>query len=127
MSNRIPSTAIGGLSPDAFSSMFQAISGLRNRRALIAMVGCMFAGVLARRRVATADVATAGAAPQVEPPPVGRIALDAAGAARRRCRIDPVIRHILSLRYAGVSGCPKLRRTSSAARWPAKSAPCTVA
>ena len=46
MSNNTPSTPIGGLSPDAFSSMFQAIGGLRNRRALIAMVGCMFAGVL---------------------------------------------------------------------------------
>jgi hypothetical protein len=41
-----PSTPIGGLSPDAFASMFQAINGLRNRRALIAMVGCLFAGVL---------------------------------------------------------------------------------
>lgn len=39
-------SAIGGLSTDAFSSMFQAISGLRNRRALLAMLGCLFAGVL---------------------------------------------------------------------------------
>src|SRR4249920_1504816 len=46
MSTPAPPHAIGGLSPDAFSSMFQAINGLRNRRALIAMVGCMFAGVL---------------------------------------------------------------------------------
>jgi hypothetical protein len=37
---------IGGLSTDAFSSMFQAIGGLRNRRALLAMLGCLFAGVL---------------------------------------------------------------------------------
>ena len=37
---------IGGLSTDAFSSIFQAISGLRNRRALLAMLGCLFAGVL---------------------------------------------------------------------------------
>ena len=37
---------IGGLSTDAFSSMFQAISGLRNRRALLAMLGCLFAGIL---------------------------------------------------------------------------------
>ncbi len=37
---------ISGLSPDAFSSLFQAIGGLRNRRALLAMVGCLFAGVL---------------------------------------------------------------------------------
>lgn len=41
-----PSTPIGGLSPDAFASVFQAINGLRNRRALIAMVGCLFAGLL---------------------------------------------------------------------------------
>ncbi|CAN5284608.1 hypothetical protein BH11PSE9_BH11PSE9_16280 [soil metagenome] len=39
-------SAISGLSPDAFSSLFQAIGGLRNRRALLAMVGCLFAGVL---------------------------------------------------------------------------------
>ena len=39
-------TSIGGLSTDAFSSMFQAISGLRNRRALLAMLGCLFAGIL---------------------------------------------------------------------------------
>ena len=44
--NSSPSVPIGGLSADAFASMFQAINGLRNRRALIAMAGCMFAGVL---------------------------------------------------------------------------------
>ena len=38
--------AIGGLSPDTFSSLFQAINGLRNRRALFAMLGCMVVGVL---------------------------------------------------------------------------------
>jgi hypothetical protein len=37
---------IGGLSPDAVSSMFQAINGLRNRRALVALLGCLGAGVL---------------------------------------------------------------------------------
>ena len=41
-----PAGPIGGLSTDAFSSMFQAISGLRNRRALLAMLGCLFAGIL---------------------------------------------------------------------------------
>ncbi|MEP6873097.1 MAG: hypothetical protein ABI887_01930 [Burkholderiales bacterium] len=46
MSTGTASTPIGGLSPDAFSSMFQAVNGLRNRRALAAIVGCMFAGVL---------------------------------------------------------------------------------
>lgn len=37
---------IKGLSSDAFSSLFQAIGGLRNRRALVAMLGCLVAGVL---------------------------------------------------------------------------------
>ena len=37
---------VGGLSPDAFSSLFQAINGLRNRRALVAMLGCLVIGVL---------------------------------------------------------------------------------
>jgi hypothetical protein len=46
LSMSTPSTPIGGLSPDAFASVFQAINGLRNRRALIAMVGCLFAGLL---------------------------------------------------------------------------------
>ena len=41
-----PAPAIAGLSPDAFSSLFQAITGLRNRRALVAMLGCVVAGVL---------------------------------------------------------------------------------
>lgn len=41
-----PNNAIGGLSPDAFSSLFQAINGLRNRRALVAMLGCLVIGVL---------------------------------------------------------------------------------
>lgn len=41
-----PAAPIGGLSTDAFSSMFQAISGLRNRRALFAMLGCLFVGIL---------------------------------------------------------------------------------
>lgn len=38
--------AIGGVSPDAFSSLFQAVNGLRNRRALVAILGCMVLGVL---------------------------------------------------------------------------------
>jgi len=40
------SKPVGGLSPDAVSSLFQAITGLRNRRALSAMVGCLCAGVV---------------------------------------------------------------------------------
>ncbi len=46
MNDSTPSP-VGGLSPDAFSNMFEAINGLPNRRALIAMVGCMCVGVLA--------------------------------------------------------------------------------
>ncbi len=34
------------LAPDAFSSMFQSIAGLRNLRAAAAMLGCFVAGVL---------------------------------------------------------------------------------
>jgi hypothetical protein len=40
-----PGTIIG-LSPAAFTSMFRSIDGLRNRRALVAMLGCMVVGVL---------------------------------------------------------------------------------
>jgi hypothetical protein len=36
----------GGMSANAFSSLFQAVNGLRNRRALIALVGCTVLGVL---------------------------------------------------------------------------------
>jgi hypothetical protein len=37
---------IGGLSPDAVSSLFQAIGGLRNHRALAAMATCLIGAVL---------------------------------------------------------------------------------
>lgn len=49
MSTVSPSPAsgrIGGLSPDAISSLFQAIGGLRNRRALLAMAACLIGAVL---------------------------------------------------------------------------------
>ncbi|MEP6739466.1 MAG: zinc ribbon domain-containing protein [Caldimonas sp.] len=35
-----------GLSANAFSSLFQAVNGLRNRTAILALLGCTFAGVL---------------------------------------------------------------------------------
>ena len=41
-----PEAAPAGLSGHAFSSLFQAVAGLRNRRALVAMLGCMFVGVI---------------------------------------------------------------------------------
>jgi hypothetical protein len=44
--NPTPPGTLGRLSRDAFSTLFQAIDGLRNRRALIAMLGCLVAGVL---------------------------------------------------------------------------------
>ncbi len=37
---------VGGLSPDAISSLFQAIGGLRNRRALLALAACLIGAVL---------------------------------------------------------------------------------
>lgn len=40
------STAPGGLSPDAFSSLFQAIGGLRNVRAAVAMLSCLLVAAL---------------------------------------------------------------------------------
>ncbi len=47
MSSDIASEAApAGLSGQAFSSLFQAVTGLRNRRALVAMLGCMFVGVI---------------------------------------------------------------------------------
>jgi len=47
MSSDIASEAApAGLSGHAFSSLFQAVAGLRNRRALVAMLGCMFVGVI---------------------------------------------------------------------------------
>ena len=41
-----PTGTVAGLSPGAFASLFQAVDGLRNRRALVAMLGCMVVGVL---------------------------------------------------------------------------------
>jgi len=47
MSSDIASEAApAGLSGHAFSSLFQAVTGLRNRRALVAMLSCMFVGVI---------------------------------------------------------------------------------
>jgi hypothetical protein len=42
----VGATRIGGLSPDAFSSLFQSVSGLRNQRALIAMLSCFITGIV---------------------------------------------------------------------------------
>ena len=39
-------TLPAGLSAGAFSSLFQAVNGLRNRSALLAMIGCTVVGVL---------------------------------------------------------------------------------
>jgi hypothetical protein len=41
-----PADTPAGISANAFSSLFQAINGLRNRRALIALIGCTVLGVL---------------------------------------------------------------------------------
>jgi hypothetical protein len=44
----IPADAVplpGGISASALSSLFGAINGLRNRRALIAMIACLVGGV----------------------------------------------------------------------------------
>lgn len=41
-----PSTLPAGMSAGAFASLFQAVNGLRNRRALVAMIGCTVLGVL---------------------------------------------------------------------------------
>lgn len=43
----------GGLSASAFSSLFQAVTGLRNRRAIVALLGCTFTGVLLAALLAT--------------------------------------------------------------------------
>jgi hypothetical protein len=53
-----PAQAIlpAAISANAFSSLFQAVNGLRNRRALVALIGCTVAGVL----VAGLLVATSG-------------------------------------------------------------------
>lgn len=40
------STPPAGLSAHAFSSLFQAVQGLRDRRAIVALLGCMVVGVL---------------------------------------------------------------------------------
>jgi hypothetical protein len=45
-STAAPASRTAGLSADAFSSMFQAIGGLRNRRALAALLGCLVIGIV---------------------------------------------------------------------------------
>ena len=46
MSSDTVSDAPPGLSGQAFTSLFQAVAGLRNGRAVVAMLGCTFVGVL---------------------------------------------------------------------------------
>jgi len=41
-----PEAAPAGLSGHAFSSLFHAVDGLRNRRAIVAMLGCAIVGVI---------------------------------------------------------------------------------
>jgi hypothetical protein len=41
-----PAALPAAMSAHAFSSLFQAVSGLRNRRAIVALLGCLFAGVI---------------------------------------------------------------------------------
>lgn len=41
-----PQPPLAGLSMGAFASIFQAVGGLRNRRAVLALLVCLFAGVL---------------------------------------------------------------------------------
>ena len=48
-----PAGLPGGLSASAFSSLFQAVTGLRNRRAIVALLGCTFVGVLLAALLAT--------------------------------------------------------------------------
>src|SRR5437588_12138300 len=50
-------------------------------------------GVLARRGVATPNVSTARAAPQMKPPAVAGEAFNTPVPARRHCRLDAVILH----------------------------------
>src|SRR5258706_371793 len=51
---------IAGLSADAFSSLFQAVGGLRNQRALLAMAACLALGVLVGG-IAAVSIAQLGA------------------------------------------------------------------
>ena len=46
LSGIAPDAPREGLSSHAFSSLFQAVNGLRNVRAVVAMLGCTFVGVL---------------------------------------------------------------------------------
>jgi hypothetical protein len=41
-----PAALPAGLSAHAFSSLFHAVAGLRNRRAIVALLGCLFVGVI---------------------------------------------------------------------------------
>jgi hypothetical protein len=41
-----PAVLPAGLSAHAFSSLFQAVAGLRNRRAIVALLGCLFLGIM---------------------------------------------------------------------------------
>lgn len=82
-------------------SKFRALEGLRSRVAVEPVLAGLEGsddhvsegfrvrgGVTAERIVAASDVATGGTASQMDPPALGCLALDAAGRARYRRRID---------------------------------------
>ena len=69
------------------------LSGLEASNHRMAGALGMTGGVLTGGRVAAADMATLGAAAQVEPPTVGRQTLDTTGPAGGHRRIDPIIWH----------------------------------
>jgi hypothetical protein len=83
---------LGGVVPEPLFAWLEALndrvsSGLSVRR-----------GVLSRRGVTAANVATFGAAPQVEPPSTIIEALSTAGPAWRRFWIDLIVWHLPRIR-----------------------------
>ena len=88
--------------------------------------------VLGRRGVAAADVPALRAAAQVEPPAAGRLALDAAGAARRRrsgrCRAARSCRSSWRrrIRSGATSGSRTLERVSPGSRLDRRSPWCLL-
>src|SRR5215467_15695365 len=90
-------------------------------------------GVLRRRGVAAADVPALGAAAQVQPPAARRLALGAAGAARRDGRVDAcdLYCHEFS-KFSGFSrfswsGSRTWKRVSPGTDWTRRSPWCLLA
>lgn len=122
---------LGAVNDDSFGVIVKPIlAWLKTRNHRMPAVVIMLRCVLARRTVATADMPAFGAAPQVQPPPPARQALDATTSARFDSGIDSVNVPVPILHCASPISSPAWPDSTSPPQlrspWPGARAFCTA-